>query len=145
VLAKLPEKDKPLAAAFTSAPDDAYFARFQAIIGEGHGGPSLDAAAVRRFYESQCLKDDTMAESVVRALNAGRHVLHVNGTFHSDAGLGIPARVLWRKPVSAPRLTLVKIVPVKNNLAAADAGKWKNEADFLLFVSDRRKPENKEP
>jgi len=33
----------------------------------------------------------------------------------------------------------------KNNLAAADAGKWKNEADFLLFVSDRRKPENKEP
>jgi uncharacterized iron-regulated protein len=48
-LAKLPEKDKPLAAAFTSAPDDAYFARFQAIIGEGHGGPSLDAAAVAAF------------------------------------------------------------------------------------------------
>ncbi len=145
-LAKLPAAQKSFVAAFTNAPDDAYFSRFKAILGEGHGGgTTLDDNAVRRFYQAQCLKDDTMAESVVRALETGRLVLHVNGTFHSDAGLGIPARVLWRKPVSAPRLTLVKIVPVKNNLAAADAGKWKNEADFLLFVSDRRKPENKEP
>lgn len=142
-LAKLPEKDKLLAAAFTNAPEDAYFSRFKAIIGEGHGGPVLDAVGVRRFYEAQCLKDDTMAESVVRVLETGRRVLHINGTFHSDAGLGIPARVLWRRPVAGPRLVLVKIVPVKEK-AKADAGKYEAEADFLLFVPDRRKPENKE-
>jgi len=138
-LTKLPEKDKPLAAAFTNAPDDAYFSRFRSIIGEGHGGPTLDEAAIRRFYEAQCLKDDTMAESVARALETGRRVLHVSGAFHLDAGLGIPARVLWRRPVPAPRLALVKIVPVLGDLARADAGKWRNEADFLLFVPDHRK------
>lgn len=141
VYAKLTPAEKAFVAAFTSAPGDAYFARFAAIIGEGHGsGPSLNEAVVRRFYEAQCLKDDTMAESVVSALASGRRVLHINGTFHSDAGLGIPARVLWRRPVNPPRLALVKIVPVKGDVGRADAGKHKTEADFLLFVPDRRKP-----
>jgi len=137
VLAKLPEAGKGYVAAFTSAPPDAYFARFCAVIGEGHGGPSLGEEAIRRFYEAQCLKDDTMAETVVQALDAGRKVFHVNGSFHSDAGLGIPARVLWRRPLTS-RLAVVKVVPVRAALKDAEPGKYRGEADFLLFVPDRR-------
>jgi uncharacterized iron-regulated protein len=136
-LAKLPDGDKAFLAAFSSAPDDAYLARFRAIIGEGHGGPALDAAAVRRFYEAQTLKDDTMAESVARLLEASRKVLHVNGAFHSDAGLGVPARVLWRRPLGT-RSVVFKIVPVRGDIKRSDAGKLSSEADFLLFVPDRR-------
>ena len=137
VLAKLPDAAKGHVAAFSSTPPDAYFARFRAVIGEGHGGPNLGEDAIRRFYEAQCLKDDTMAETVVQALDAGRKVLHVNGSFHSDAGLGIPARVLWRRPLTA-RIAVVKVVPVRTALKDAEPGKYRGEADFLLFVPDRR-------
>jgi uncharacterized iron-regulated protein len=60
-------------------------------------------------------------------------VLHVNGSFHSDAGLGTAARVLWRCPLEA-RVAVVKIVPYK------DKKEWeplRGEADYLVFVPDR--------
>jgi uncharacterized iron-regulated protein len=142
VLASLTPEDKPLVAAYVSAPDgDAYATRFSAVIGEGHGdGKEMDTAMVRRFYEAQCLRDDTMAESVTRALNDGRTVLHVNGSFHSDAGLGTAARVLWRRPL-ATRLAIVKIVAYKEK---PDPKLLQSEADYLLFVPDKRPPEKSE-
>jgi uncharacterized iron-regulated protein len=94
----------------------------------------MDAARLRNIYEAQCLRDDTMAETVGRALDAGRTVVHVNGSFHSDAGLGTAARVLWRRPLGT-RLAIVKIVPFKGNIAFDPV---KGEADSLLFVPDTR-------
>jgi uncharacterized iron-regulated protein len=133
----LTPEEKPYVAAYVNAPaGDVYAARFAAVMSEGHGpgGGKMEAAMVRRFYEAQCLRDDTMAETIVRALDAGRTVLHVNGSFHSDAGLGTAGRVLWRRPMGT-RLALVKIVPFKDKFA------WeplRGEADYLVFVPDRR-------
>ena len=147
VLRDLPVPDRSLAAVSVSAPDDAYWQRFRAVMAQGHGGPNgkpMDAATVRRFYEAQCLKDDTMAETVVRALERGRKVLHINGSFHSDGGLGIPRRVLWSRPLGT-RVAVVKIVPVRGDAEkAADAGKYSGEADYIVLVPDRRRPAKKE-
>ncbi|MBC8134507.1 MAG: ChaN family lipoprotein [Fibrella sp.] len=124
-----------IAASITAPESDAYAIRFAGIIGQGHGdGKAMPAAVVRRFYEAQCVRDDTMAETVAGAVRAGRTVVHVNGSFHSDAGLGTAARVLWRCPLEA-RLSVVKIVPYKNKI------EWeplRGEADYLIFVPDRR-------
>ena len=83
-----------------------------AAMGGAHGGMTMDAATVARFYDAQVVRDETMAESVVRVLDArpGSLVLHINGQFHSDFGGGIPPRVLWRRPLT--HLCVVSVVPV---------------------------------
>jgi len=70
----------------------------------------MDAAMVRRFFDAQCVRDATMAESIARALDAGRFVLHINGGFHSDAGLGTVQRLLWLRPLGT-RVAVVKVIP----------------------------------
>jgi uncharacterized iron-regulated protein len=118
-------------------PDDAYRARF---IGEMNRHPPATAAepadeAVRsqRYYESQCVKDETMAESIAAALQEGaaRPVIHLTGAFHSDHGDGIPVRVLRRAP-DARILTLTS-VPVQD-LDAVDPTPHRQRADYLLFT-----------
>ncbi len=88
----------PNAAAETSSPKDAYWDAFQAAMA-GHGG--VDEDTVYSFYQAQCLKDDTMAESILAA-RAGKDpaplVFHVQGKFHGDGGMGAAARVSWRAP-----------------------------------------------
>ncbi|MDA0373428.1 MAG: ChaN family lipoprotein [Planctomycetota bacterium] len=88
----------PNAAAETSSPKDAYWDAFQAAM-SGHGG--VDEKTIYSFYQAQCLKDDTMAESILAA-REGRDpaplVFHVQGKFHGDEGLGAAARVSWRAP-----------------------------------------------
>jgi hypothetical protein len=113
----------PNAAAETSSPKDAYWAAFQAAMA-GHGG--VDEDTVYSFYQAQCLKDDTMAESILAA-RAGKDpaplVFHVQGKFHGDEGMGAAARVTWRAPelrcavltmVSAP--TVVQTAPGRYRL-----------------------------
>lgn len=135
-LKNLPATDKPLFAEYVTAPEgDAYFTRFAEVMGQGgHGDRKMDGAMIRRFYEAQCLRDDTMAESIVRTLNEKPTVLHVNGTFHSDAGLGTAARVLWRKPLTV-RMATVKIIPFKGE---SNPAPYQGEGDYLLFVPDQR-------
>lgn len=89
------------AAAEIECPDDAYRARFmQAMGGHSDGGDGLPAAMAERFYLAQCLKDETMAESIVGALRLapqGAILVHFNGAFHSDFGLGTAERVIRRE------------------------------------------------
>lgn len=147
-LAKLSADDRKHVAAYVNAPDgDEYARRFAAIIGQGHGdGKGMDPAMVRRFYEAQCLRDDTMAESVARAMEVRQGivptVLHVNGSFHSDGGLGTVQRLRWRRPLEIG-IVVVKIVPYTGE-AVSLPGKAldeRGEADYLVFVRDTRPPD----
>jgi uncharacterized iron-regulated protein len=139
-LSTLAAPEKSWAAAYVVAPDnDAYAQRFAAVMGGdggAHGG-AMDAAQVRRIYEAQCLRDDTMGETVANALAAGRFVVHINGSFHSDAGLGTAARVRWRRPLTT-QLAIVKVVPVAGDVRGADIALLRAEADYLIFVPDER-------
>ena len=143
VLATLTDAEKPLIAATVSTPtSDAYEKRFADVMGGAgaHGSDSMEPAMVRRFYEAQCVRDDTMAETITTTLNGGRKVLHINGSFHSDAGLGTAQRVLWRRPLRTS-IAVVKFVPVKGDVAKADATPFRAEAQFVVFVPDERPAE----
>lgn len=125
--------------------DDQYYARFAESM-KGHsagGGPpsAADAAMMKsmteRFYEAQCIKDETMAESIVAALAAapkGAVVLHVDGAFHSDFGLGTAARVKRRRPEL--RTVVLTAVPV-DSVATAKATEFAERGDIVILT---RKP-----
>ena len=126
-----------------SCPNDAYFARFAEAMG-GHGaggGPptgtdaSAAAAMTQRFYEAQCAKDETMAESIAANVTPGAGmVMHVNGAFHSDYRQGTAMRVARRAPDA--RILVITAVPVDNPGTAA-IGEERAKADYVIFT---RKP-----
>jgi uncharacterized iron-regulated protein len=117
------------------APEGEYFRRFGVAMGgmQGHGGGDPQAMLVR-FYEAQCLKDETMAESIVRARQAwpGWRVVHFNGGFHSDHRLGTVERLARRLPDA--RIAVVAVVPVPDP-AAADPAEHAGQGDYVVFVA----------
>ena len=91
--------------------DGAYFKRFQAAMTQPHDCRRLArrsgvrrAATLERYYDAQCLKDETMAESIAQAYAAGAIggkrplVVSINGSFHSDFGDGTVERTRRRLP-----------------------------------------------
>lgn len=144
-------------AADISCPDDRYGKLFKAWFGEamnsaGHGapqaGPSVSedsvkklavsaAATSQRYYEAQCVKDETMGESVARALTDGRSrgkgalVVHMNGSFHTDYTLGTADRAL-RRSKGATHM-VIAILPTPD-LVTVDAKSMRKKADYLVFT-----------
>ncbi|MSO72503.1 MAG: iron-regulated protein [Rhodospirillaceae bacterium] len=105
-----PEQRAWVAAELNQA-DGPYKDKFLGFVGgdAGHGGEdSKDKAAPRkppsetqlRSFVAQVTRDDTMAESIALHLanNAGRKVIHINGSFHSDSFLGTVERLKARMP-----------------------------------------------
>lgn len=130
VLQAKSEADKALFASELKCPtDDAYFTRFAGVMG-GHPVPGQAAEEARRtterYYFSQCVKDETMAESIARAYTTGRTgdkrpiVVHFNGAFHSDYGQGTAERVQRRLPNAKVVVTTVKPVATLDNLIPSD-------------------------
>ncbi len=120
------------------APEGEYFRRFGQAMGGMHGhGAAPDSAAasatLARFYEAQCIKDETMAESIVRARDVWRGwmVVHYTGAFHSDHRLGTVERLARRLPDA--RIGVVSIVPVPDP-ATADAAEFAARGDYVVFV-----------
>jgi len=116
----LPSADRAFVATDLQCPKDQYYDNFVAVMSGGHGGaggaPTPTASGVRSmtdlFYESQCIKDETMAESIVQGRKAGAIVVHFNGSFHSDFGLGTVSRVTRRIP--SAKTVVVSAVPSPN-------------------------------
>ncbi len=121
--------------------DDPYYKKFaQSMTGHSAGGgppTASDASAMAKmtdlFYEAQCVKDETMAESIANAMTRwpGRIVYQVDGAFHSDAGLGTAARVTRRMP--SVKSVVLTGVPVAD-LSKADPKEHVARADYLLFT-----------
>jgi len=121
---------------------DAYYTRFaQTMQGHGAGGgpaSAADSAAMRamtdRFYEAQCAKDEAMAEAIVRAYGAaprGTVLLHVNGAFHSNHGLGTADRVRRRLPDA--RTAIITAIPSRE-MRGQPTREEIASADWLLFT-----------
>jgi uncharacterized iron-regulated protein len=95
-----------------------YYDRFLEAMG-GHP-PSGDPKAADiqqkndRFFLAQCLKDETMAESIADAFakNAPQKptIVHINGAFHSDYTAGTAAATRRRLP--GRRVAVVSVLPV---------------------------------
>ena len=138
----LTPKDRNNAAGDNRCPRDDYHARFMESM-QSHSpgsGPapqvsdSLPTATAERFYLAQCVKDETMAESIVNArLAASRDaiVVHFDGAFHSDYSQGTVARVKRRQPGWA--LAVVSAVPVADP-AVAPIVTQSGKADVVIFT-----------
>ncbi|MGB2715896.1 MAG: ChaN family lipoprotein [Vicinamibacterales bacterium] len=128
--------ERPHAAREFECPRDVYFDKFAAAMAE-HPAPGTEKMTVDeqrtrtgRYYESQCVKDETMAESI--AAVTGRQVVHFNGAFHSDFGLGTAERTRRRLP--RRRLVVVSILPVADLNALAPSGDDLKRADYLVYT-----------
>ena len=133
--------ERAWAARDIKCPEDAYRARFmETMRGHGSGGAApaaadtLPTAAASRFYLAQCIKDETMAESIVESRNGAPPdvpVVHYDGAFHSDFRQGTVDRVKRRAPNL--RLAVITAVPVLDPSAATLAD-HKDRADFIIFT-----------
>jgi uncharacterized iron-regulated protein len=134
--------DRAFAARDLQCPHDDYFARFAKTMADmpSHSGDSSKesaverAAMIERIYQAQCIKDETMGESVASAFAAAPPralVVHVNGAFHSDFGLGTAERVKRRLP--GKRVVVVSFVPV-SDLDVVDGRPQRTLADFIVFT-----------
>jgi uncharacterized iron-regulated protein len=86
------------------------------------------------FYEAQCIKDETMAESIVAArtqAGAGSLVVHYTGSFHSDYSLGTVARVARREPKA--HLVVLSGIPMAAPEQAAIA-ELRARGQYLVIV-----------
>ena len=91
---------------------------------------------VDRFYFAQCVKDETMAEAIAaahRKAAASRPiVVHFNGAFHSDYGLGTASRVERR--LRGSKVKLVTMVPVENLDRVNPTKDDRKMADYLVYT-----------
>ena len=96
---ELSDADRVLAALKVHALPGRYRDNFLQTMDElgNHGGMG-DSALLENMYAAQCLKDDTMAESLLqyRELHPKHTILHFNGDFHSRGFLGTVERVKLR-------------------------------------------------
>ena len=142
VLDSINATDRAFVAYDIDCPHDDYFGKFAKTMSDmpSHSGDSTKesaaekAATIERIYQAQCIKDETMSESVASAFAAAPPrplIVHVNGAFHSDYGLGTAERVKRRLP--GKRVVVVSFVPVPD-LDGADGGSRRTLADFVVFT-----------
>jgi len=97
VLATLPEEKKAWSARALDLDNEHYKAKFMSFMkgaGMSHGqSPEVAKKRMMNTYAAQLLRDTTMAESIAAAMKKypERKVIHLNGSFHSDAHLGTVA------------------------------------------------------
>ncbi|MEL6429023.1 MAG: ChaN family lipoprotein [Planctomycetota bacterium] len=116
--------------------DGEYKRRFREIMsGTSHGAPGGDLGALDRVFAAQCLKDDTMAESIADALrrrgDGAPPVVHWNGRFHSDFGLGTVERLRRRMP--GLNIAVVSMLEA-DDLGADVAGEDLDTGHFVVVV-----------
>lgn len=121
-----------------------YFERFTTAMGGHNAQAGMDDKTMARYYASQCLKDETMAESIAQAYVGGAAggkrplVVHVTGAFHAEYGQGTVSRTRSRLP--GKRVVTLSILPVNNLDAIAPDGDDRKRADYLVYTYTDKKP-----
>lgn len=114
VLQTIPPAERIYFAASLRVINDEYRTRFINVMEENkfHGGMSLPGQQLDNLYAAQCLKDDTMAESIVNFMlkNPEKKVIHITGDFHSNSRLGTVQKTIFL----SPELKIAVITPVIN-------------------------------
>jgi uncharacterized iron-regulated protein len=132
-------EERPQVARDLLCPLDSYFKRFSDTM-NSHPVPGSEkqsaeerAATSERYYFAQCVKDETMAESIAAAVQDGRGpIVHYNGAFHSDFGAGVGERVRRRLP--GKRVVIVTMLPVEDIDTIAPTPEDVTRADYLVYT-----------
>lgn len=123
----------PFHARKTTAEKDLYWENFVSAM-RGHGGME-ETDAGRLFFEAQCLKDDTMAESITDFLASHSHrpvvVVHLCGKFHSDYGLGTVSRIQSRNRLARIIVVSTERLESREEFKLKDV---KGRAHYMMVV-----------
>ncbi len=116
---------------------DKYYAFLAAVPSHSVGGDLSEAEKEqKRFYRyaAQVSRDDTMAESIARHMqaNPGRKIMHINGSFHSAGLLGTPERLAMRIP--GVKMANIHPVVVSDPQDPAFDIKDVGEGHYLLLI-----------
>jgi uncharacterized iron-regulated protein len=141
-LKTLSDEQKAWVASDLQCPFDDYYKNFAETM-SAHPMPGDEKKTVAerkqttdRFYHAQCVKDETMAEAIAaahRQAAASRPiVVHFNGSFHSDYGLGTASRVERR--LKGSKVKLVTMVPVENLDRVNPTKDDRKKADYLVYT-----------
>ncbi|AKQ47453.1 iron-regulated protein [Rufibacter radiotolerans] len=104
------------------------YKRMRSMFGDTHGA----SAASSKMIEAQALKDATMAHYIHQNLQPGQHLLHLNGSYHSDHQEGI----IWYLRKLRPESKLKTITTVAQP-SLEDLGKdHLQRADVVLVVPE---------
>ncbi len=112
--------------------DDEYYRKFLEAMGT-HPDASAD-----KFYFAQCVKDETMGESIAQSYAIGSIggkrplILHVNGAFHSDFHYGTASRTQRRLP--GKRIAVVTVVPVADISTPTPDATERRRGDYLVYT-----------
>jgi len=134
-LDSLSEQDRSYTAKSIKIAEGEYKRRFMELMNSGmsmtpnHIKPSNKM--MENLFLAQCIKDDTMAESINNYLsaNAGYKIIHYNGEFHSDYKLGTVERIKSDYKV----LTITSIIKGNNEKLEINKEDDIKKADYLII------------
>lgn len=144
----LPEAERKMTAAQFQCPFDDYFKKFAEAMNSHPGEDSKSGgqkdekkvaemrAMTEKFYFAQCVKDETMAESIsahfdqLKSSPTKSVIVHYNGSFHSDNKLGTAARVIRRQPKA--KVKVISIIPV-DDLDSIKPDEFRKRGDYVIF------------
>ena len=128
----LPEEDKKWLPNKISYPDDSYKKAFLETLENMHS-PMMNNNP-DWLYQAQCLKDETMAESIVNALKIKpkARVLHFNGDFHSRNFSGTVSRVQELLPKK--KIAVISPSCRENWQTANLTAEEKNAGTYIIFL-----------
>lgn len=137
-LNELPPEEKRFIASTIHCPDDAYKTAFYGTM-QRMGGHLFDSESLQRYYEAQCIKDDTMAESIVIALDYHKkaRLIHFNGDFHSNSFQGTVSRL----QSALPKLKIAVISPIfpEDWQSLPPDKELRNRGSYLLLLNKSAK------
>ena len=118
-----------------ASPSDALATRFEEAMGGMMAAHGDNAPSLAYLLAAQNLRDATMAASIVEHLarppaGAPPLVVHVNGAFHSEDGLGVPEHLARYAP--AARVVVVTFTPSDHPGKAPDPS-----GDAFVVLTDR--------
>lgn len=119
----------------TTSPQDEYWDAFCEMM-DGHAG-MLGPGGMERYYASQCLKDDTMAEAITDHLTKRRKkgdrplAVLICGRAHTDHGRGTVARIKSRMPDLDVRILSAETV---DDLRAGVYESARDVADYVIVA-----------
>lgn len=110
-----------------------YHKKFLDIMGEHGNMPGV------QMYQSQNLWDATMAYSIYKTLkkNKGSKVYHLNGKFHTDEKLGIPAQLANYAGKKEIRMLNISCFP-DSSFNAPDWKKFATLGDYVIITDPVR-------
>jgi uncharacterized iron-regulated protein len=141
-LTTVSDGERGFAAKEFQCPFDRYFDRFAETM-RAHPMPGDEKKSVaerrqttERFYFAQCVKDETMAESIVdayrRAASSRPIVVHFNGSFHSDYAQGTAGRVDRR--LRGVNVKIVTMLPIESLDPVRPSKNERKMADYLVYT-----------